>query len=80
MINPTHCPICDYPFDMCQCCFGGSAHPDRSKRQSVVQDHLYLLTPRQLAHLIDLQHHWQTSYDDPEKMDIYREMKGENND
>lgn len=74
------CPICDYKFNMCQCRFGGNAHPDRSKRITVVTDHLYLLSPSQLMHLIDLQRHWQISYDDPEKMYIYREMKGENDD
>ena len=26
------CPICKYEFDMCQCRYGGTAHPDRSKR------------------------------------------------
>ena len=80
MIKPGYCPICDYKFDMCQCRFGGSAHPDRSKRIAVVMDHLYLLSPRQLAHVINLQRHWQIGYDDSEKMDIYRELKGENND
>ena len=27
------CPVCKYDISMCQCMFGGSAHPDRSKRQ-----------------------------------------------
>ena len=80
MFKPDCCPICGYKFDMCQCRFGGSPHPDRSKRIAVVTDHLYLLSPRQLAHVIDLQRHWQVSYDDPEKMDIYRELKGEKNE
>lgn len=77
MLHADCCPICGYKFGMCQCRFGGNAHPDRSKRIAVVTDHLYLLNARQLAHLINLQRFWQISYDDPEKMDIYREMKGE---
>ena len=27
------CPICGYKISQCQCTFGGSAHPDRSKRR-----------------------------------------------
>lgn len=39
MLKSGCCPICDYPYDMCQCQFSGSAHPDRLKRkQSVVSD------------------------------------------
>ena len=26
------CPVCKYDISMCQCMFGGSAHPDRSKK------------------------------------------------
>ena len=80
MFHADYCPICGYKFDMCQCRFGGNAHPNRSKRIAVVTDRLYLLNARQLAHLINLQRHWQISYDDPEKMGIYREMKGDDND
>lgn len=80
MPKPGCCPVCGYKFHMCQCCFSGNAHPDRSKRITVVSDHLYLLTPAQLAHFIGLQCHWEISYDDPEKMDIYKEMKGELSD
>lgn len=70
MSDKTKCPICGYDLDDCQCYFGGSAHPNRSKRREVVQDHLYLLNDKQLAHLIKLQAFWQTSYDDEEKSKI----------
>lgn len=70
MSDKTKCPICGYDLDDCQCYFGGSAHPDRSKRREVVQDHLYLLSDKQLAHLIKLQASWQTSYGDEEKSKI----------
>lgn len=70
MNDITKCPICRYNLDDCQCYFGGSAHPDRSKRREVVQDHLYLLNDKQLAHLIKLQAFWQTSYGDEEKSKI----------
>lgn len=36
------CPICNNPINMCQCKFGGSAHPDRGNRIEVVVDHLFL--------------------------------------
>lgn len=78
MLKPGCCPVCGYKIDMCQCRFSGSAHPDRSKRIAVIQDHLYLLTPTQLAHFIFLQTLCEISYDDPEKMDILKELKGEN--
>lgn len=62
------CPVCKYDISMCQCMFGGSAHPDRSKRREVVIDHLYLLSPKQIEHIINLQQRWQTSYGDEEKI------------
>lgn len=61
------CPICGYEIEYCQCLFGGSAHPDRDKERDVVQSHLYLLSGRQLLHLLKLQRYWQTSYGDEEK-------------
>lgn len=74
------CPICKYELGYCQCLFGGSAHPDRSKRRTVVLDHLYLLTEEQIAHIIKLQKHWQTSYGDDEKNKIVDELKGANDE
>lgn len=64
------CPICDYEIVHCQCRFGGSAHPNRSKRIEVVFDHLYLFSEEQINHLIDLERHWQTSYSDNERTQI----------
>ena len=59
------CPICGYSFDKnCQCLFNGTAHPDRAIRRRVVLDHLYLFSPEQVRHIIDLERHWQTSYSD----------------
>ena len=71
------CPICKYPIEYCQCCFGGSAHPDRSKRRKVVCDHLYLLTEEQLKHLIKVQAYWRTSYSDKEMNEIVKELEKE---
>jgi hypothetical protein len=71
------CPICEYPIEYCQCRYGGSAHPDRSKRRTVVCDHLYLLTEEQLKHLIKVQSYWQTSYSDQEMNDIIKELEKE---
>lgn len=70
------CPICSYTFDHCQCRFAGSAHPDRSKRRQVVLDHLYLLSKKQLEHVIELQTWYQTSYGDEERTVILEQLKG----
>lgn len=64
------CPICDYKIMYCQCSYGGSAHPDRSKRREVVLDHLYLFSDEQIEHLIKLERRWQTSYGDDERTQI----------
>lgn len=78
-ISNKNCPICDYPFDMCQCRFGGSAHPDRSKRVRVVTDHIYLLSDEQIEHLKKVQKWWSVSYTDEEKMQILTELeRGDN--
>ncbi|OUO70533.1 hypothetical protein, partial [Anaeromassilibacillus sp. An250] len=73
------CPICDYDIEHCQCRFGGSAHPDRSKRQSVVKDHLYLFSDKQVRHIIELERFWRTSYLDEEKEKIREELEQEYN-
>ena len=73
------CPICDYDIEHCQCRFGGSAHPDRSKRQSVVKDHLYLFSDKQVRHIIELERYWRTSYLDEEKEIIREELEREYN-
>ena len=75
----NNCPICDYPFEYCQCLVAGNAHPDREKRKQVVKDHLYLLSNAQLDHLIKLEALWDTSYGDYEKNAILEELKERNN-
>lgn len=79
------CPICNWRIPECQCTFGGSAHPDRSKRKEVVKDHLYLFSDEQVKHIIRLESRWQTSYGDEfknkilsELMDEYEEKEKEN--
>ena len=74
LFKKEKCPICDYELKHCQCRFGGSAHPDRSKRRDVVFDHLYLLTRKQIKHLINLEKYWQISYGDDEKEKIRDEL------
>ena len=71
------CPICKYKIEHCQCIFGGSAHPDRSKIQQVVKDHLYLLSDKQLRHLVSLEEYWQICYMDEEMNDMVEELKQE---
>ena len=55
LVHHEKCPICEYELHECQCIFCGSAHPDNSRRIKVVKDHLYLLSPKQVAHLIQLE-------------------------
>lgn len=78
MKDKVICPICKYEIEYCQCRFGGSAHPDRSKRRNVVQDHLYLLSDEQIEHLKKVQSYWQTSYADEEMTKILKELYQEN--
>ena len=68
------CPICSYKFKQCQCLFGGSAHPDRSKRREVVLHHLYLFSKRQI-NIVKLERHWQIAYGDNERADILTDIK-----
>lgn len=74
-----NCPICDYPFEYCQCLVAGNAHPDREKRKQVVKDHLYLLSETQIRHLAKLESWWYTSYSDDEKNSILEELKERRN-
>lgn len=74
MANSEKCPICGYELKDCQCLFSGSAHPDRSIREEVVYDHLYLFTPKQIQHLIDLQRYWQLSYSDDKLKQEYEKL------
>lgn len=74
MIKEDKCPICEYVFEDCQCPFGGTAHPDRSKRARVVADHIYLLTDKQIEHLKKVQKLWSISYSDEEMNQILKEL------
>lgn len=73
------CPICGYSIDECQCLFSGNAHPDRSKRIFVVMEHLYLFSPEQIQHILELQKHWRICYVDDEKNNILKELEREYN-
>lgn len=74
-VHNEYCPICEYPIQHCQCIFCGSAHPDRSRRQRIVKDHLEMLSPKQVGHLIALEDWWQTSYGDPEDAKEFERFK-----
>lgn len=77
------CPICGYYIDPpaehpalgCQCRFTGDAHPNRYKRQEVVLHHLYLISEKQLQHIINLEKFWQIDYDDDERRGILQCLK-----
>ena len=76
-IKEEKCPICEYIISMCQCRFGGSAHPDRSKRARVVADHIYLFSDKQIEHLKEIQKYWRTCYGDEEMSKILKELEKE---
>ena len=75
LFKKENCPICNYHLAHCQCRFGGSAHPNRSKQREVVLDHLHLLSKRQLKHIINLEKYWQVSYGDDERTAILEKLK-----
>lgn len=75
LTKKERCPICDYDLNLCQCRYGGSAHPDRSKRRDVVLDHLYLFSKRQIKHIIKLEKYWQISYGDEERTKILSDLR-----
>lgn len=79
METKEKCPICEYEFEDCQCRFGGTCHPDRSKRERVVVDHIYLLTDKQIEHLKKIQKSWSISYGDEEKNQILKELERRDN-
>lgn len=76
-LNTALCPICKYEINYCQCRYSGSAHPDRSKRREVVQDHLYLLSNEQIEHLKKVQAFWSTGSIDEEYNKILKELQNE---
>lgn len=74
-VHHEKCPICEYELHQCQCIFGGSAHPDKHIRQQIVKDHLEMLSPKQVGHLISLEGWWQTSYGDEEYAKEFERFK-----
>ena len=62
---------------MCQCRYGGSGHPDRSKRREVVLDHLYMFSQEQIAHIANIQRQCPISYPDEERENIRKELSDE---
>lgn len=73
----SKCPICNYKLNNCQCRFGGSSHSDRSKREKVVIDHLYLFSEEVIKHIIELERFWKISYTDESLDDIRNEIENE---
>lgn len=74
-VHHEKCPICEYELQECQCIFGGSAHPDREVRKRIVKDHLYMLSAKQVGHLIALEEWWKPSYGDAEHASEYDRFK-----
>ena len=71
------CSICNYRINMCQCRYGGSCHPDRTKRREVVLDHLYMFSHEQIAHIANSQKQCPVSYADEEKEAIRKKLADE---
>ena len=74
-VHHEKCPICEYELHECQCIFSGNAHPDRSRRIRIVKDHLEMLSPKQVGHLIALESWWGTSYGDEEDAKEFERFK-----
>ena len=74
-IHYEYCPICEYAIHHCQCIYGGNAHPDRDRRERIVKDHLEMLSPKQVGHLIALEDFWATSYADEEDAKEFERFK-----
>lgn len=55
--------------------FLGGAHPDRERRKRIVKDHLEMLSPKQVAHLIALEDWWSTSYGNEEDAAEFERFK-----
>lgn len=69
------CPICGYDMNECQCIYSGSCHPSREIKKSVVHEHLYLLSKKQLKHVISLQKFHQVSYVDEKYSEALDNLK-----
>ena len=69
------CPICSYEVGYCQCRFGGTAHPNRSKKREVVLDHLYLFSEEQIRHIASVEKQLQISYADDERKQILKDIE-----
>lgn len=74
-VHHEKCPICEYELHECQCIFSGNAHPDRNRRISIVKDHLEMLSPKQISHLIALENWWNTSYVNEEDAEEFERFK-----
>ncbi len=75
LVRHEKCPICEYDMDACQCTFDGNAHPNRGRRTKIVKDHLELLSPKQIGHLVALEAYWNTSYGDPKDKEEFERFK-----
>ena len=67
------CPVCRYEIEHCQCMYDHSVN--RNDRRRVVFTHLYLLTPAQLNHIIEIQKMQHESYSDDERSSILEELQ-----
>ena len=74
-VHHEECPICEYEMNHCQCIFSGDAHPNTEIRKKIVKDHLELLSPKQIGHLVALEEWWNTSYGDPEYIEEFNRLK-----
>lgn len=59
------CPMCGYPIEECEC-KKYSEYYKNSDNELVVAEHLYLLSGKQLSHLVGLERFWDKHYTDSE--------------
>ena len=50
-------------------------HPDREIRKRIVKDHLELLSPKQVGHIIALESYWNTDYGATEYREELKKLK-----
>ena len=77
MRNAERCPICDYPLRYCECANKSVLSKKEEINLQVATDHLYLLSERQIRHLIEIERIWDIWYSDERQEILERRI---NND
>ena len=71
------CPICENALNECNCRVCDTSKNDMYKKRQVVLDHLYLFSPEQIQHIIDLERDLKIAYGDSDRSKILIELEKE---